>query len=270
MYILYADDAGNTGVDYDNPQQPVFSLAGIVVQQERWHEINVRMNALKKQLIPECENVEIHATDIFSGKKNIAKGYDFRKNTPQQNRDILEAFVNFVLEENLPIIYFSVRKSYLKHYCKRHYANAVKLDPYVIAFPYVVSFFDEYVKDKKDKGLIILDEQNTMVGKVDTVLSMIRGSNTVSAGFHVDNIIETALFLESFKSNFIQLADICNFYINRYISMLNGVEPNPDKKKHFEKMFIKLKTMILDQPFDPFQETSLFGFFDENNEVLGK
>ena len=270
MYILYADDAGNTGIDYDNPQQPVFSLAGIVVPQDRWHEINSRINALKRELIPEYENVEIHATEIFNGKKNAAKGYDFRKNSPQQNRGILERFVNFIVEEALPIIYFSVRKSYLKEYCKRHYGNAVKLDPYVIAFPYVTSFFDEFVKAKGEKGLIMLDEQNAMVGKVDTVLAMIRGTEASSPGFHADDIIETALFLESFKSNFIQLADICNFYINRYLSMLNGVEPSPDKQEHFEKMFLKLKAMVLAQPFDPFQETSLFGFFDENNEILKK
>jgi hypothetical protein len=30
MDILYADDAGNTGTDYDNQQQPIFSLAGVI------------------------------------------------------------------------------------------------------------------------------------------------------------------------------------------------------------------------------------------------
>ena len=272
MFILYADDAGNTGSDYENPQQPVFSLAGIIVRQDQWHGINERMSNLKSHLMPEYDDVEIHAVEIFNGSKNHKKGYNFRKNTVEQNRAILEAFVDFVVKENLPIIYFSVRKSYLKEYCKRHYANAIKLDPYVIAFPYMTSFFDEYVKEKDDKGLIMLDEQNTMVGKIDTVLSMIRGTDVpaTAISFHANDIIETALFLESFKSNFIQLADICNFYINRYISMSNGILPNRDKQEHFKKMFFKLKPLILAPPFDPFKETALFGFFDDNNEILGK
>lgn len=270
MYFLYADDSGNTGVDYDNAQQPVFTLAGIVVHQNQWHGINDRMNDLKKQLMPEYEDVEIHATEIFGGVKNRKKGYDFRKNSPERNRYILESFVDFIQKEELPIIHFSVRKSFLKAYCQKNYAGAVKLDPYVIAFPYVASFFDDYVKLNKDKGLIMLDEQNAMVGKIDTVLSLLRGSTPDDSGFHAGEIIEKALFLESLKSNFIQLADICSFYINRYISMQNGVQPSPDKQKHFEKMFEKLLAMVLALPFDPFKETALFGFFDENNEILGK
>lgn len=40
MHILYVDEAGNTGTDYDNPQQPIFSLSGIIVDTDDWIEYN--------------------------------------------------------------------------------------------------------------------------------------------------------------------------------------------------------------------------------------
>lgn len=270
MYILYADDAGNTGTDYDNPQQPVFSLAGVIVKDDAWFKVNDEINKLKKDILPDFPDVEIHAADIFSGKKDKRGRFNFRHNTAQKNRDILDAFVNLVVSQKLPIIYFSVRKENLKNYCNYHFGGALKIDPYLIAFPYITSFFDYYVTKRNDRGLIMLDEQNSIIANIDTTFSMVRlaGENTKS--FHANNIIERALFLESIKSNYIQLADVCNFYINRYISMKNGLQPSDDKKEHFKNMWDKLKPLIVPPPFDPYKETDLFCFFDDNKEVLGK
>ena len=116
----------------------------------------------------------------------------------------------------------------------------------------------------------MLDEQNSIITNIDTAFSMVRLAKEDTKGFHADNIIERALFLESSKSSFIQLADVCNFYINRYISMKNGVQPNEDKQNHFKEMWRKLQPLILPPPFDPYKETDLFYFFDDNKDALGK
>lgn len=270
MYILYADDAGNTGTDYDNTQQPIFSLAGIVVNENSWLELNERINKLKEEVLPDCPHAEIHAADIFSGKKDKNGKFNFRANSAIRNREILEAFVDFIVSEKIPIIYFSVRKENLKEYCKTRYGGAVKIDPYLIAFPYITSFFDHYVSKRKERGLIMLDEQNSILANIDTAFERIRLGGDNKTSFHASNIIEQALFLASSKSNFIQLADVCNFYINRYISLDHGIQPSQDKREHFTKMWDKLKPQIVPPPFDPYKATDLIGFFDDNKEVLGK
>lgn len=33
MYLMYADESGSTGTDYDNPQQKIFTLAGVAVPE---------------------------------------------------------------------------------------------------------------------------------------------------------------------------------------------------------------------------------------------
>ncbi len=270
MYILYADDAGNTGVDYDNIQQPIFSLAGIIVEDGAWLGINEKIKTLKQKIIPHFPNAEIHATDIFGGKKSKNGLFNFRQNSVEENRKILSSFVDIVVSESLPIIYFSVRKGNLKDYCNHNFGGAIKIDPYIIAFPYVTSFFDHYVTERKSRGLIMLDEQKSIVSNIDNAFFQIQSSGKAVKLFHANNIIERALFLESSKSNFIQLADVCNFYINRYISMEYGIRPSEDKCVHFQSMWKKIEPLIVPPPFDPYKETGLFRFFNENREALGK
>lgn len=69
MYVLYADEAGNTGVDYDNRQQPIFSLSGIVVDTDEWNNLNDYITEKQKIIIPEFPDCELHATEIFNSKK---------------------------------------------------------------------------------------------------------------------------------------------------------------------------------------------------------
>ena len=78
--------------------------------------------------------------------------------------------------------------------------------------------------------MISLDEQNALVIKIEEMLERLRLVKSIDSEIRIKNIIERALFLESLKSNFIQLADICNFYINRYLSMKLGVVPSEVKK----------------------------------------
>lgn len=53
MYILYADESGNTGTDFDNSQQPIFVLSSVLVNENNWHNINRLLDnkkAFKKEL----------------------------------------------------------------------------------------------------------------------------------------------------------------------------------------------------------------------------
>lgn len=65
-------------------------------------------------------------------------------------------------------------------------------------------------------------------------------------GCDTNNIIEKALFLESSSSNFIQLVDVCNFYINKYYSIcfFDAIK-NPIKKQHCIDMYNKIKPLLI-------------------------
>ena len=51
MYLMYADESGNTGTDYDNKEQPIFVLAGVLVEDRKWHKINKLFNQRKVEIL---------------------------------------------------------------------------------------------------------------------------------------------------------------------------------------------------------------------------
>jgi hypothetical protein len=270
MYILYADDVGNTGTDYDNKQQPLFSLAGVIVDTDKWFALNDYITLRKNEISSEFAKYEVHATEIYNGKNNSDKGYNFRKNTLEANLHILEQLVDLIVELELPVLMFVVRKCNLKNYCRAKFGMGIKIAPYLIAFPYVSLSFDYYIKTKDSNGMIFLDEQSALVNKVEDMLERLRLIETIDSKIRIERIIERALFLESAKSNFVQLADICNFYINRHLSIKVGVAPSEVKKDHIEKMYQKIEPLILNPIPNPEELKEMLAFFEDNAELLGK
>ena len=43
MFILYLDESGNTGTDYDNPTQKIFTLAGLALNDKDWYDLNYKI-----------------------------------------------------------------------------------------------------------------------------------------------------------------------------------------------------------------------------------
>lgn len=147
--------------------------------------------------------------------------------------------MNLVVEIDCPIITFIVRKENLKNYCKSKYGSTIKIDPYLIAFPYVSLFFDHYCFSHDNAmGMIFLDNAESVSKTIDTIFKKLKFIEDITKmDILITNIIESALFVDSRKSNFIQLSDICNFYINRYNAMKFGAIPNQLKQKHIIKMY---------------------------------
>ena len=70
------------------------------------------------------------------------------------------------------------------------------------------------------------------------------------------NIIEKTFYLNSKKNNFVQIADICSFYINKYNCIQKNLSTMDSfKTQHCIKMYEKLNNSIFGQnrasvPFD--------------------
>ena len=99
MYLMYADESGNTGTDYDNKEQPIFSLAGIVVEDKNWHKINDYFETEKIKIYPEFKEYEIHATELF----NAPKSSIFNKYSWESNLEALEKIVNLIISCDLKL-----------------------------------------------------------------------------------------------------------------------------------------------------------------------
>lgn len=243
LKILYIDEAGNTGLDLNNSQQPIFTIGGIVVDESDWYKLNHYIQQMKEKISPELTSSEIHASDIFNSSKNVKKGFDFRKNDYKYNLKILEDIVDLIVSLKPILFCFNINKStYLEklnlYIYKTTYIKQ-KIEPYTFSFGRIIRDYNEYLKNNNCNGMIFRDEIRSVEEEIEYLYETYSTNNDFS------NIIESALSLDSKKSNFIQIADICNFYINKYycITLFDKIN-NPLKKEHCLKQFEKLKPFI--------------------------
>lgn len=110
MQILYADESGSTGTDYDNKQQPIFVLGGVVVDENKWHEINNKFNEEKVKILPILKEREIHTNELFnSSKKSVFDQYDWK-----DNLKVLEKLVDLVEKLDIKFTYIAIDKKEMK------------------------------------------------------------------------------------------------------------------------------------------------------------
>lgn len=242
MYILYADESGSTGTDYDNPSQKIFTLAGLTISDSDWYDLNYRIQKEKEKISSDLKNYEIHTNDIFQSSKNKGKGYDFRKNSLAENLNILEKLVNLIVDLNLPIFSVVIDKQKFKKYITKTHGPSIKIDPYLYAFSFLSIEYNNFLIKNRSNGMILVDENNNIIDSLEKIYTKLIGDNFEG---DTNNIIENVLFLESRKNNFIQLADVCNFYINKYYNIKwFGNLNNKDKNEHCLNMYKKLCPLI--------------------------
>lgn len=243
MYLMYADESGNTGIDLNNMNQPLFSLTGIALEDNDWYNINNIFEKTKVEICPDLASVEVHATDIFSSSKSTKKGYDFRKYTLQEDLEILEKLVDFIVNYQFPIFNCTINKFNYNKVMSKKIGPLIKVDPYLLGFICVSNGYNDFLIKKQQNGMIFLDEVRDKVKDIDILYNKLFQWNFEC---NTNNIIEKVVYLESCKNNFVQLVDVCNFYINKYysIKIFDNVS-NPIKKQHCINMYNKLEPYIV-------------------------
>lgn len=234
MYLLYADESGSTGLDYENKQQPIFSLAGICVEDCKWHEINNKIEEEKIKIYPEFKDNEIHATELFNAPRSSL----FNKYTWQQNLSALERIVNLIVDLDIIIQYTTIDKLAFKKHISARFGNSIRIDPYLYAFGNIYYLFNEDLSALNSYGIVFTDEINNVSDGLEMLYPKLNEDNT--------RIIEKSFYLDSKKNNFIQIADVCALYFNKYRCITQGYHKyNELKTKHCMNMYQKLiqKTM---------------------------
>lgn len=243
MYLLYADESGNTGFDLYNKSQPILTIAGVIVNDSDWYDLNYMFQKRKEEICPDLKTTEVHTSDIFSASKSIKKGFDFRKYTLEEDLQILENLVDFIVEHKFPIITTSVPKVTFKQDCEKKLGTSFKVDPYLSAFTSLSYKYNNYLIENNTNGMIFLDEVQDKVIDINSMYEKLFIDNFAC---DTNNIIEKVVYTQSKNNNFIQLADLCAFYINKRVNiLLFDAVKNKQKKEHCIKMFDKLTPFII-------------------------
>ena len=170
MYLMYLDESGNTGTDYDNKQQPIFSLAGICVEDCKWHEVNDTFEKEKIKICPEFKDYEIHAMELFNSPRSSV----FNKYSWTENINILEKIVNLITSLDIVICNNTIDKQGLKKHFSYHFSNSVKINPYLYAFGNMYYYFNDVLLALKSYGIIFTDEMQSVSERTKVALSKIK------------------------------------------------------------------------------------------------
>lgn len=219
MHFLYIDEAGSTGGDLANSQQPVFVMASIVVSDEKWRKTN---EAVKKTLTdyfasPLASDFELHACQLLSpsGEGPFA-GHD-RDRRNKLATDLL----TLVGERGHYVFHVPVYKSKMAattspikdwNFNWKH--------PWEFSFSLQVTMFEEFLRGpdtgSTSTGLVIVDHEDACV---DFVRSHTAHRQSDTGWKQLKKVVEIGYSASSHSNPLIQLTDLVAFILKKYYEL---------------------------------------------------
>ena len=231
MYLIYLDESGNSGRNLADPQQPVFVLGALVVEESRWKPLESDLErALAAHLkFPKAESFEIHATDLRNGTGQF-------EGVPLAERLALrDALLDIAHAHRLPFVYRAITKKRYTRWLEQTYGSGVFFNPHLAAFPLVAQVVNHYLHSlgPTELGILIMDENREVATSIERSVRLLR---TDPGSLNLNRIIEKGFFVDSRKSIVLQLADLCVYQARKHEEAKMGLPAKPIDSKGIAKM----------------------------------
>jgi hypothetical protein len=240
MNLVYIDESGNTGLNLKDSHQPVFLLAAMILPESKWFSLEeLFLNTAKKYFgDPLPTPFEIQAKDLKSGRGV------FKNLTLAQQLSFRDDMLKLLLDNKIAVIYMRIIKSKFSAFCDEQYGPGIKVNPYIMALPFVCMEVDHYLQQSGSDqlGMFIFDEQKETLDDAERSLRTLRlDSRSI---LKTTNIIEKGFFIDSSKSFALQLVDIVAYYIRKYEENELGLRVSDIDKQTFDKITKLASTSI--------------------------
>jgi hypothetical protein len=204
MYHLYLDESGETGIDYQNKDQPYFCISGFIIKEEQLSHLEANIQILKKT-IGMADDQEIHAKEIGDTEilsllyENLWPVIEDScigiVNTGFNKVEVLDNLLAF---DGKRLMKFSESKK--------------KIIPYIYGAYKAILKYTHFLKDKKALGMIFFDEKQEYK-KVKEIFNKFANKELLGDQISWDMVFID--FLKSSQSSLIQLADVLAYTFNR-------------------------------------------------------
>ena len=144
--------------------------------------------------------------------------------------------MTLLLENEIVVIYRRIIKSRFAAFCENSYGPGIKVNPYVMALPFVCMEIDDYLRrsGSDQLGMFIFDEKKENLDNAERSLRTLRLDST--SILKTSNIIEKGFFIDSSKSFALQLVDLAAYYIRKYEENELGLRVSPIDMQTFAKI----------------------------------
>ncbi len=216
MYFFYLDESGDR-----NPtvkQEEPFVLVAVGMHEFQWRKFEAEINSSKRELIRKISartgvmldlaNAEVHSTPIRIPKQR--EKHPFLKHlTDAELSGIVEFFYSQLEKRHCTIIAAVIDKTCLHPFMT---LEKVSKKVYELILERVETFIA--MEHPKQQALIILDNTTRELNRSIAMKQFFQQSET-SSGVKLRHIVEMLLFVESYLSNGVQLADLCAYNVFR-------------------------------------------------------
>jgi hypothetical protein len=210
MYLIYLDEAGNSGENLDDPLQPFHVMAGVIIRDSNWLTLEKHYDGFCGKACakypPRPPRFELHAGEIFQG----AGVFDTW--SPADRAELLTDSLNTFTSHDLPIIYGAIDKQKLK----AQYADPFA--PHGLAFMLCAERIERWFKAHapNEIGMLICDETKVKSEFKKSLKQYQKfGIPLGVKNEKLEHIVDTIHFADSHESYGIQLADAANYFIKR-------------------------------------------------------
>jgi hypothetical protein len=204
MYFCYVDESGDPGsYDSEKPEKTgtkYFILSGIIVSAARWRISLDTLKSFRKKIAREGYlpyDIEFHCAEMIDPHKIK----EFTNISVKDRWALIEAFAEIIGNQaGFSLLTIVLDKTQTK----------LRQDEYLTtSITKIYQAFDEFLKDKKEQGLILFDKANekNITTHVRKLLGTGASGETVPE-VRIGWVVEDPIFRVSSDSFFVQSADL--------------------------------------------------------------
>jgi hypothetical protein len=220
VYLSYLDDAGSTGRNLADKDCPFQIMGTVLIEADQFDVTEMLLGSVIDQCVPEemRHNFEFHASRLWAGAA------PFDKLKLEDAKKAVEGCVQLVRDLELIFIYGAVDKKKLS---EQIYATASPVD---IAFRLCIEGVEKWFTEHapSESCLLIADDASDKVKhEIKNAFSVYR-RKVRSVGHNrgkLTHMLDDMFFGSSANSLGIQLADVCNFVLDRHLIGRQDTEP---------------------------------------------
>lgn len=218
MYLVYFDESGNSGTNYNDAHQPVFVLSALLVPHEIWPQLERDLEAIIEKFFPSPRwpGFEVHAGNIYAGRG------EFRQITIDHRLAFCDAWFQAAQKHGLKLISRAIVKRKFHSWLQSEFGSGILINPHVVAFALVARVIDDYLRSlpRSPLGIFISDENKEIVHDIEKSIKVLRG---IEGGLKLGQIIEKGFFIDSSKSLPLQLSDLCAYNVRKKEEQKEGL-----------------------------------------------
>ena len=229
MNLVYFDESGNSGNRLKDEQQPVFVLCALMVEADRWQDIEAELNAARAALFPDSAlspRFEVHGVDLTSPKRS-----NFFFNQPAQQRlRLYHAWMDIAARRQLKVFYRAIVKQRYARWAETALRSGVQVNPQIPAFVLLAQIINEHLAslNPPSLGIFISDQNQEVVRDIEEAIRLLRLDSSILC---LGQVVEKGFFIDSEKSVLLQLCDLCTFSIRKREEEKIGRTLNPTNRK---------------------------------------